>query len=137
MQPSGGGPDHKAFWVKKSSCPRNVVQLRCHGAPRFVHSSACRALCGFSGSSFQLCEYIRLVAIYQTSRVSSQITAQAFSVSTSPFVHISINQFTTFQYIVRVHTVCAHCLLHTHLFSTKTLLIPGQLRWTRATWQKS
>ncbi len=106
MQLSGGRPDHKVFWVK-SSCLRNVVQLRCHGAPRFVHSSACQGCVLFgsmwlSGFRFQLCGYGWLQYIRQrlTFSVSSQITAQAFSASTSPFIHISINQFTTFQYRV-------------------------------------
>lgn len=106
MQPSGGGPDHKAFWLKKkNSCPRNVVQLRCHGAPRFVHSSQLATVvflsvhCGFQrpiSSCVDMAGCNRSDCARHSS-VSSPITTQPFSGSTPPFIPISINQSTTFQ----------------------------------------
>lgn len=141
MQPSGGGPDHKAFWVKKQ-LPKKCGATEMPRCPEICSLlSMPSSLWVFRVQFPVMWIYIRLVAIYQTALGIQGVKSNH---GTSPFVHISINQFTTFQYVVLyslfnnwVHTVCARCRLHTHLFSTKTLLIPGQLRWTRATWQKS
>lgn len=111
-------------------------EMWCNGAPRFVHSSACQGCVLFcslrvSESRFQLCgcgwlQYIRLCWILS---VTSQITPQAFSARTSPFIHISINQLTTFQYMVlylysiiqsTLTRLCPLSYRKTHLFEYKT-----------------
>lgn len=90
---------------KKNVCLRNVVQLWCHGAPRFVHSFACQGCALFyslwaSGSSFQWCGYgwLQHIRLRSTFDLSHAIAAQAFSTCTSPCIQILINQLTTSRY---------------------------------------
>lgn len=94
MQPSGGRPDHKAFWVKKQlpkKCGAMVpLDLFTPQRAKVVFFSA---LCGFQGP---VSSYVDMAGC-NISDKSSQITPQAFSASTSAFIHISINQFTTCQ----------------------------------------
>ena len=86
--------------TKPSGKRKKGQETWCNGARRFVHSSTCQRcvlLCSLwvSGSIFQLCVYSMAGC-----NISVESNHASFSERTSPFIHISINQFTTFQYTV-------------------------------------